>query len=199
MQTKHTANQTQQHHKQWVNKKNHNTRYARPNHRSFSQWKPTTKNKTKNKDNNQPTLTEIWKISMENNNTKQKLQRRKLHGNSTNTTFKRVHSKRNNQCMICKEGWKLIECHTCTNTYHIICDDTMPTNVRHQAVVWRCQDYASTEGNTNCRVAKWADGHRQEHDETLKDIWNTQHSWVGKLVTKMFDNVPGITLGTQAS
>jgi hypothetical protein len=47
----------------------------------------------------------------------------------------------------------------------------------------------SAEGNANYRVAKWADGHRQEHDKKLKDIWNTQHSWVGKGVTKMFDNV----------
>ena len=83
----------------------------------------------------------------------------------------------------------MIECHTRTNTCHIICDDTMPTNVRHQVVVWKCQDCVSTEENTNYRVAKWVDGHRQKHDEKLKDIWNTQHSWVGKVVTKMFDNV----------
>jgi hypothetical protein len=60
----------------------------------------------------------------------------------------------------------------------------MPTNVRHHAVVWRCQDSVTAEGNTNCRVARWADGYRR-----LKDKWNTQHSWVGKGVVKMFDNV----------
>ena len=46
----------------------------------------------------------------------------------------------------------------------------------------------NAEGNTKCRVAKWADGHRQKHDEELKDEWNNQHSWVGKKVEKMFDN-----------
>ena len=131
-------------------------------------------------DNNQLTLTEIWKIPMKNNNAGKLLQRRQLHGNSTNTTFKRTRRKRNNECMVCKEGGKLIECHTCTNTCHIICDNTMPTNVRHHAVVWRCQDCVTSGGGTNCRVAKWAKGHRQEHDEKLKDKWNTQHSWVGK-------------------
>ena len=142
----------------------------------FRNETPQQKTKTKNKDSNQPTLTETWKISSGNNNTKQKLQRWKLYGNSTNTTFKRVRRKRNNECMICNEGGKLIECHTCTNTCHIICDDTMLTNVRHHAVVWGCQDCVSVEENTNCRVAKWADGHRQEHDDKLKDIWNNQHS-----------------------
>jgi hypothetical protein len=47
----------------------------------------------------------------------------------------------------------------------------------------------NAETKTNCRVAKWADGHRQEHDEKLKDKWSTQHSWVGKGVVKMFDIV----------
>ena len=46
----------------------------------------------------------------------------------------------------------------------------------------------NAEGNTECRVAKWADGHRQKHDEKLKDEWNNQHSWVGKTVEKMFDS-----------
>ena len=45
------------------------------------------------------------------------------------------------------------------------------------------------EGHTNCKVAKWAEGHRQEYDEKLEDVWNTKHSWVGKEVQKMFDNV----------
>ena len=43
------------------------------------------------------------------------------------------------------------------------------------------------EESTKCRVAKWADGHRQKYDEELKDKWNNQHSWVGKNVAKMFD------------
>ena len=42
---------------------------------------------------------------------------------------------------------------------------------------------------TNCGVAKWAEGHRQEHDEKLQDKRNTQHSWVGKKVVNMFDDV----------
>ena len=46
----------------------------------------------------------------------------------------------------------------------------------------------NAEGNTKYRVAKWADGHRQKHDEDLKDKWNNQHSWVGKRVAKIFDN-----------
>ena len=41
----------------------------------------------------------------------------------------------------------------------------------------------------NCRVYKWAEGHRQEHDETLKDKWNPQHSWVGRKVEKLFGDV----------
>ena len=60
--------------------------------------------------------------------------------------------------MICKKGRKPIECHICTNTCHIICDNTMPTNARHQAAVWKCQNYVNAEGNTKRRVAKWADG-----------------------------------------
>jgi hypothetical protein len=47
----------------------------------------------------------------------------------------------------------------------------------------------NAEGNTNCRVAKRADGHRQKHDEKLKDKWSTHHRWVGKGVVKLFDNV----------
>ena len=90
--------------------------------------------------------------------------------------------------MICKEGGKLIECHTCTSTCHIICDNTMPSNVRHQAVVWRCQNCVNAEGNIECRVAKWVDGHRQTYYEDLKDKWNKQHSWVGKRVAKMLDS-----------
>ena len=150
----------------------------------------TSQHKTQKKyNNNQLTLTEIWKIPTSNNNKiKKRLQRQTLGGNSTHTTFKRVRRKRNNECMMCKEGGKLIECHTCTSTCHIICDNTMPTNVRHQEVVWRCQNCVNTEGNTECRVAKWADGHRQKHDEKLKDEWNNQHSWVGKTVEKMFDS-----------
>ena len=47
----------------------------------------------------------------------------------------------------------------------------------------------NVEGDTKCRVAKWADGHRQTHDKDLKDKWNNQHSWVGKKVANIFDNV----------
>ena len=64
----------------------------------------------------------------------------------------------------------------------------MPTNVRHQAVVWRCQNCVNAEGDTGCRVAKWVVGHRQTYNEDLKDKWNKQHSWVGKRVAKMFDS-----------
>ena len=83
----------------------------------------------------------------------------------------------------------MVESHTCTSTCHIMCDETIPTNVRHQATVWRCQECVSKEGATNCRVSKWAKGHRQEYDETLKDKWNTRHSWVGRKVEKLFDDV----------
>ena len=156
---------------------NYKTRGDRPSHRSFPQR------------NNQPTLMEIWKIARTDKDINKTPQRRKLHGNNTHTTFKRARRKRNNECMMCKQGGKLIECHTCTNTCHIGCDITMPTNVRHQEVVWRCQDCVKAEGHTNCKVAKGVEGHRQEYDGKLEDVWNTKHSWVGKEVKKMFHNV----------
>ena len=50
------------------------------------------------------------------------------------------------------------------------------------------QNCVNAEGDTECRVAKWVDGHRQTYNEDLKDKWNKQHSWVGKRVAKMFDS-----------
>ena len=68
----------------------------------FITEKIQSKKHNTNKDNNQTTLEETWKIPIKN--MKETIKRKKLHGNSTQTTFKRMRRKRNDECMECKEG-----------------------------------------------------------------------------------------------
>lgn len=91
-----------------------------------------------------------------------------------------------NTCHKCKLRGALIECHTCLNSCHIQCTETMPDNVKDQKVVWRCEDCQKKKGPTNCSFSKWVVG--LKHTTAMVDttVWCTQHQAVGREVQKRF-------------
>ena len=144
-------------------------------------------NKKKN-DNNQLTLQESWNLP-EASTAKTRVpncvgKKRKAERNTS--PHKRRRGNRKNTCHKCKLRGALIECHTCLNSCHIQCTETMPDNVKDPKVVWRCEDCHEKKGSTNCSFSKWVEG--LKHTTAMVDTaaWSTRHQAVGWEVQKQF-------------
>ena len=67
--------------------------------------------------------------------------------------FRRPRGKRHNTCRVCDVGGYLVECHTCLVACHTKCGNNMQINVQEREVIWRCDEFITGDGPTNCSFA----------------------------------------------
>ena len=81
-----------------------------------------------------------------------------------------------------------MECHTYKHACHAQCTMTMPTNVRDDQVIWRCEECVAKKGDTGCSFARWVEGLSWAKVQGDADKWRVDHQYVGKQVIKQFGN-----------
>ena len=130
-------------------------------------------------DNNQLTLQESWNLP------EASIKKRKSERNTS--PHKGRRGNRMNTCHKCKIRGALIEHHTCLNSCHIQCTETMQTNVKDpKACGLDMRGLARKKSPTNCSFSKLVEGLTHTTAMVNTEVWSTQHQAAGREVQKQF-------------